>query len=333
MGRQAYPLNTPRLHQLIQVPMLAAGLALALGVPGAAQMPALPQLAGTPAPSAPANPNQFIFVVAGDNRPAKESVKTTATFRQIFTEIGAMNPKPPFVALLGDIIYGKDTSNPKLISAEYGRFLKVIQSANVTVYNAPGNHEMDAKGDVPSANMQAWYSKHTQSLTYGAFTYGNSRFIALNTDDLPGAGDCAGSGAPAGAKKAKSKPDGDLSQAQLSQLAAELEADKAMTNVFILMHRPIYAQKSSSQLAQSCRDQLLQLFAQYPNVRYVMASHEHLFYQPSTTQPPPPPSYVVSGGAGAPLATGGYYNYLVFTVNGDQVTFEVRKPGAASAAK
>ncbi|MBV8202456.1 MAG: metallophosphoesterase, partial [Acidobacteria bacterium] len=312
--------------------LAAAGLALAICAPAAAQMPALPPLAGTAAPGAPADPNHFIFVVAGDNRPATETATPTPTIGQIFTEIGAMNPKPPFVALLGDIIYGKDTKNPQLISQEYAAFLQVIQGAGVTVYNAPGNHEMNAKGNAPSATMQAWYKQYTQSLPYGAFTYGNSRFIALDTDDLPGAGDCAGSGAPAsggkgrhGGKKAalakKAKPEGDLGQEQLSQLAAELQADVGVTNVFIFMHRPIYAQKSSSRLAKGCRDQLKDLFAQYPNVRYVMASHEHLFYQPSTTKPPAPPSYVISGGAGAPLAAGGYYNYLVVTVNGNQVSF------------
>jgi hypothetical protein len=316
--------------------LFAAGFALVLGVPGAAQMPALPQLTGTPALGSPADPDHFTFVVAGDNRPATETATPTPTIGQIFAEISAMSPKPPFVALLGDIIYGKNAKDAQLISQEYAAFLKVIQSAGVTVFNAPGNHEMNAKGNQPSAKMQAWYKQYTESVPFGAFTYGNSRFIALNTDDLPGAGDCAGPSAPAKGhkgKKSKQKPDGDLSQTQISQLEAELKADTAMANVVIFMHRPIYAQKSTSRLAKPCRDLLKALFAKYPNVRYVMASHEHLFYQPSTTTPPPPPNYVISGGAGAPLAAGGYFNYLVVTVDGNQMTFEVRKPGTASAAK
>lgn len=44
-----------------------------------------------------------------------------------------------------------------------------------------------------------------------------------------------------------------------------------------------------------------------------------------------PPSYVVSGGAGAPLAKGGFYNYLVFTVDGSQVSFTMVKPGGAAS--
>jgi hypothetical protein len=326
--------------------LAVAGLLLAFGGPGAAraQMPALPPLAGTPALGTPADPNHFTFVVAGDNRPATETATPTATIQQIFTEVGALSPKPPFVALLGDIIYGKNDKDPELVAQEYAAFLKVVQSAGVPVFNAPGNHEMNKKGNQSSKTMQAWYNQYTQSLPYGAFTYGNSRFIALNTDDLPGAGDCAGAGVAAKGKKRASKsvakdgasknkqqkPQGDLGQAQLAQLAAELAADQAIPNVFVLMHRPIYAQKSSSRLAKGCRDLLKDLFARYPNVRLVMASHEHLFYQPPATKPPPPPSYVISGGAGAPLAAGGWYNYLVVTVDGTQASFQVCKPGTGT---
>lgn len=336
----AFTMTTAKLPpRLTRIP-LAAALSLALCAPAAGQMPALPQLKGTPALGAPADPNHFTFVVAGDNRPATETATPTPTIGQIFAEVGAMSPKPPFVALLGDIIYGKNDKDPDLVAQEYAAFLQVVQGAGVTVFNAPGNHEMNKKGNQPSKTMQAWYQLYTESVPFGAFTYGNSRFIALNTDDLPGAGDCAGSGTTAKGAKGKkskqgkpSKPSGDLSQAQLGQLAGELKADAGMTNVIIFMHRPIYAQKSGSRLTKACRDQLKTLFAQHSNVRYIMASHEHLFYQPSTTKPPPPPSYVISGGAGAPLAAGGYYNYLVVTVNGDQVSFEVRKPGAAGAAR
>lgn len=46
------------------------------------------------------------------------------------------------------------------------------------------------------------------------------------------------------------------------------------------MHRPIYAQKKSSRLTKSCRE-IETLFAKYSKIRYVLASHEHLFYQPA----------------------------------------------------
>jgi Calcineurin-like phosphoesterase len=304
------------------------------GGQGGSQMPALPPLRGTPALGTPADPTHFTFVVAGDNRPATATPTPTATFGQILDEVTQL--KPPFMVLMGDIIYGKDDQDPQLIEQEYQAFMKLVDGAGVPIFNAPGNHEMAAKGNRPSQKMEDWYGQYTGSVPYGAFTWGNSRFIALNTDDLPGTGDCAGGGAAAApAAKGKAKFDGDLGSTQLQLLAGELASDTAFTNVFVFMHRPIYAEKSSSRLIKGCRDELKKLFDKYPNIRLVAASHEHLFYQPakSAKSGSTAPVYVVSGGAGAPLAKGGYYNYLVVTVAGDQVTFKVVKPGAPPAAR
>lgn len=317
----------------------------ALGLGQTAGMPSLPPLKGTPQAGAPADPAHFTFVVAGDNRPATETPTPTGTIVEIFAEAAKL--KPAFILMLGDTVYGKDDQNQSLVAQEYQQFLQLATGAGVPVFNAPGNHEMSAKHNVPSATMESWYELYTGSVPYGAFTYGNSRFIALNTDDLPGS-TCAGTAADAGAsatavkagkggkagkagkaaKAAKQKFQGDLGVTQLGLLAAELANDTAVTNVFILMHRPIYAQKKSSRLTKSCRDQLEALFAKYSNIRYVLASHEHLFYEPAKLDHPAPPAYLVSGGAGAPLATGGFYNYLVFTVDGNQVTWTMVKPAA-----
>jgi hypothetical protein len=327
--------------------LLACGLGAALAAPCLAQqaqtagMPALPPLKGTGQLGTAADSAHFTFVVAGDDRPATETATPTATIGEIFAEAAKL--KPAFIALLGDTVYGKNDKDQQLVAEEYQKFLQLAAGAGVPVFNAPGNHEMDDKSDHPSATMESWYKQYSESLPYGAFTYGNSRFIALNTDDLPGstcagtaAANASGSGqagkADKSGKAGKNKFEGDLGTAQLGLLQAELENDKAITNVFVLMHRPIYAQKKSSRLAKSCRDELEKLFAKYPNVRYVLASHEHLFYQPAQLDHPAPPSYVVSGGAGAPLAKGGFYNYLVFTVDGSQVTFKMVKPAAATAA-
>ncbi|HEV3073558.1 MAG TPA: metallophosphoesterase [Thermoanaerobaculia bacterium] len=314
-----------------------------------AGMPPLPPLARTAALAAAADPSHFTFVVAGDDRPATETATPTATIVEIFAEVAKL--KPAFMLMLGDTVYGKDDKDQTLVAQEYQQFLQLAAGAGVPVFNAPGNHEMDDKHDHPSSIMESWYRQDTESVPYGAFTFGNSRFIALNTDDLPGSS-CAGTGAQAGAsgkagkagktgkagaagkaaKAGKKKFAGDLGTTQLSQLAADLAGDTAITNVFILMHRPIYAQKASSRLTKGCRNELETLFAKYPNVRFVLASHEHLFYQPAKLDHPAPPAYLVSGGAGAPLATGGFYNYLVFTVDGSQVTWKMVKPGSSANA-
>ena len=82
------------------------------------------------------------------------------------------------------------------------------------------------------------------------------------------------------------------------------------------------------------------LFKQYPNVSYVIAADEHLYFNatgttlcPADRQDPSTqgPSYVVSGGAGAPLDTcpsgsgancGSFNHYLLFEV--DQATVKVQ---------
>jgi hypothetical protein len=335
--RRALPACAPTRRALLAYALCCTLPVLCLGQ--SAGMPPLPPLKGTPQVVAPADPAHFTFVVAGDDRPATETSAPTATVAEIFAEVAKL--KPAFLAMLGDTVYGKDDKDQQLVAEEYQKFLQLAATAGVPVFNAPGNHEMDDKHDQPSATMESWYQQFTESVPYGAFTYGNSRFIALNTDDLPGS-TCAGTAAPAGGsakaakagkagKGGKKKFAGDLSTAQLGLLAAELASDTAFTNVFILMHRPIYAAKASSRLTKSCRDQLETLFAKYPNIRYVLASHEHLFYQPIKLDHPAPPSYLVSGGAGAPLATGGFYNYLVFTVDGGQVTWKMVKPGEAAS--
>jgi 3',5'-cyclic AMP phosphodiesterase CpdA len=331
--------------------LLACALGSTLSAPCLGQtagMPPLPPLNGTSPLAAAADPAHFTFVVAGDDRPATETATPTATIAEIFAEVAKL--KPAFMVMLGDTVYGKNDKDQQLVAEEYQQFLQLAAGAGVPVFNAPGNHEMDDKHDDPSATMEGWYKQFAETLPYGAFTYGNSRFIALNTDDLPGSS-CAGTTVQAGdsgnagkaaktaktsktgkvGKAGKQKFAGDLSTTQLGLLAAELGNDTAIANVFILMHRPIYAQKKSSQLTKSCRDELEKLFAKYSNIRYVLASHEHLFYQPAALDHPAPPSYIVSGGAGAPLAKGGYYNYLVFTVDGAQVTWKMVKPGGGAS--
>ncbi|HVT15283.1 MAG TPA: metallophosphoesterase [Thermoanaerobaculia bacterium] len=319
-------MRTSRAHRFAPAAALALGVALAAAA--AAQMPALKPLQGTPALGSPKDAANFTFVVAGDNRPPTPTPTPTPTIVTIFDAVKGMQPQPPFVVLTGDIIYGKDDKDKKLIEQEYQAFLKVAGSAGVTVYNAPGNHEMNKKGNQPSATMQKWYEDNTGAIAYGAFSYGNSRFIALNTDDLPGNSDCTSSSG----KPAKGGFQGYLSPAQLAALKTELDQAKSMTNVFVFMHRPIYADKKTSQLPKHCRDTLRDLFSQYPNLRYVIASHRHLFYQPTTTKPPPPPIYLISGGAGAPLAKGGFYNYLIFTVAGDQVSYKMINLGTGTPA-
>jgi calcineurin-like phosphoesterase family protein len=292
------------------------------------QMPQLKPLKSTPPPAAPKNPDQFTFILAGDNRPAKSTDPQPEAVQMIFKDV--KQQAPAFVLWTGDIISGKDPSVPKTISKQYKEFLAIAASGNAAVFNAPGNHEMNDSNNCPNSTLLSLYLKDTaQTNPYGSFDYGNSHFIALDSDEPAPSGDpCNCSSQPSG-----DKPPGYISAAQLSLLSQDLEANKTKAHIFIILHRPLVGYKGEDQLCPSSTTQMQTLFKNYPNVSYVVAGHQHMYYNPqgpnefgpppARTDPAPAPSYLVSGGAGAPLKKKGFYHYLVFTIDGPTVTVQL----------
>src|SRR5205809_129847 len=291
------------------------------------QMPTLSPLPGTGSLSAPGNPAKFTIVVAGDNRPAKAADKQGHTPKKIFAD--AQKIAPAFVMWTGDTIFGKDPQHGKRIHKEYKEFLKIAQTAGVPVFNAPGNHELDDSQNKPSTQMLQYYISD-MGLAYGAFTYGNSRFIALDSEAEPPSG-VTGTCSPGTASDVENTNDkfnapGYIDQAQLALLRQDLKNNKNLAHILIFMHHPVKAVKCKDALAQESVQALEALFQNYSNVSYVISGHEHLYYNPQSkgkhgldqppnrTDPAQPPFYLVTGGAGAPLRElpNGFYNYLVF---------------------
>ena len=142
---------------------------------------------------------------------------------------------------------------------------------------------------------------------------------------------------------------GFVSIAQYELLKTDLEANKHKDHIFVFMHHPIKPAKKGSRLDKTSADKLEKLFAKYPNVSYVIAAHEHLYYyfKGNTLNPPTRtnpqqggPVYLVSGGAGAPLDSCptpsgknclAANHYLVFEVNGKTVNVKVVVVSANSA--
>jgi hypothetical protein len=293
--------------------------------------------------------SSFTFVVAGDNRPAKSGDPQPATLTAIVTAIQGM--KPAFALWSGDTISGKKPNDAKKMKKEYKEFLGIVRGAGVPVFAAPGNHELNGKPKAqscpkaidqpdPSGNLlNDWEA--SMGVPFGVFRYGNSAFVSINTDDTVGAGvtipPCGYNGYV-----------GPGQLAALSATLAGLAADKSVAHIFVFMHRPLEASPvdPDSQLAAASRDPLkaiLEDTAKIPNLSFIFASHQHLFYfhdkdKPYQTGPftrtdpaGTKPAYVISGGAGAPLtkkatpATGGYHNYLVVQVKGAEVTVTVHQ--------
>ena len=302
------------------------------------QMPDLSPLPRTGSLSAPADPAKFTFVIAGDNRPAHKSCPQPPTPGKIFAAVKSLSPAASFVLWTGDTISGKDP-DAKQIHHEYKEFLDIAKTAGVPVFNAPGNHEMDDSNNDPSDAMKKLYRKY-MAQTYGAFTYGNSRFIALDSEHEPKPNSSSTDVAAAkikSKKKDKSDAPGAITKKELDLLKKDLDANSSVAHVFIFMHHPVMPYDAQDGLDQASVDALEKIFARHTNISYVVSGHEHLYYNsqgdktkvvdpPSRTDPTnpsQPPYYLVSGGGGAPLkknTPGSFFHYLIFSVDGGKVT-------------
>jgi len=312
-------------------PESKAGQASSAQTPSAG-LPAVTSMRGTGTLTPPDNPDEFTFVVFGDNRPAKGEPQPES-IKEIFAEINDL--KPAFAISLGDIIEGEprpdDPAAIDTIRKQLGDFLALAATAGVPIFNAPGNHELDDDQDVPTKRMHELYHECVGP-SYGAFTYGNSRFIVLNTEDVP----------PADAAKPPADAEFSyMSPKQIAELKADLDANRDKKHIFITMHYPIQTKDEGppdsqwdDRLYPASREALVELFKNYKNVAYVLAAHSHLYYNPQSPEnvtdvpgwkPGDPTVHLVSGGAGAPLNKGkwGFHHYLVFNVDGDTVSVKL----------
>jgi 3',5'-cyclic AMP phosphodiesterase CpdA len=98
---------------------------------------------------------------------------------------------------------------------------------------------------------------------------------------------------------------------------------------FVFLHHPLYTEHRKGHHSGDCldqypaqRDQLEALFVKN-KVDAVFAGHEH-FYQRKTVDGI---SHIITGGGGAPMYVkdeeGGFYHYVLITVDGDKVSGEV----------
>lgn len=296
-----------------------------------ATLPSLPPMTGTGSLGTPANPAQFTFYVGGDNRPDSGDDPSPGFVALIPAMQNAMKTTPAaFVLWGGDIIKGKKSSDAK---RQYPLVLPWFARLGVPVFTVPGNHELDTKlsgdckeGPDDNGKLLADYTAAVSSQPNGWFQYGNSVFIGINTEEVPGK-----SSQPSGCYN------GYVSTTQLSLVQAKIASLPAGTNVFLFMHRP--TQDDNSHVMQPDKadkgttyGKKIMAFVNYvnsltnPNVVYVFASHDHRFYQ-AVAGTSSKTGFVVTGGGGAPLSgcpdngrPGAYYHWLQIAVNGATVT-------------
>lgn len=245
----------------------------------------------------PADPNHFMFAVCGDNRATARGVPMPPTARRIFAEFRLL--RPAFCLWTGDAIYGSDDTIGEA-RGEYDAFLSAVAAAETPIFNAPGNHEISERKD-----LEALYERSMGKL-YGSFDYGNSHFIALDTEEVG------------------RKP--GIASSQKEWLERDLDANKGAAHIFVFTHHPLFPMKKNAGFADPANcDEIHRLFEKH-GVTMVFSGHEHLFYKSVHDGI----TYVVTGGGGAPNSPGpeegGFQHYVLVTVNGAEAAISVVEP-------
>ncbi len=244
--------------------------------------------------STPLCKEQFDFIVCGDSN-SLLPIGQPEEFKGMIAEWNVL--KPAFVVSCGDLILGGAAQD---IGPQWDEFEQVAGKCEVPFFPVPGNHDINTVPEVVQV-----YEQRIGPLTYG-FTYGNSRFIVLNSEEN-GAG-------------------GLISEKQRAWLKEDLAACHA-DNIFIFMHQPYFAQDWGRQWAY-----VAETFTGFP-VRAVFAGHNHVYRDCGVRDGV---HYFITGGAGSYIETpeeeGGFSHYLRVQVKRDHVEYAVIRPGAVFPA-
>ncbi len=248
---------------------------------------------------------QFKFVVFGDNRPFNNQDTQPPIFKQIVQDVEWIHPD--FVVDVGDLIYGYG-ADARRTYQEYKDFLNVVKIFDMPFYTVVGNHE------VAGAQGQKYYRLLLNRPLYYSFNYKASHFVVLDTN--------------------VNFPNGKFTQAQYEWFAKDLRTATSAENIFVFMHKPLYEYWDHSKtawsdkiMARKVKTLLDDFNSKYHNIRIVFQGHEHLYWKAKFDGI----TYVITGGAGAPLdgepQNGGFYHFVLVTVNGTHVKTNVFLPG------
>jgi 3',5'-cyclic AMP phosphodiesterase CpdA len=181
--------------------------------------------------------NEFTFVVLGDSQ-----LDAPETFNRLIDDAAML--RPAFVVQVGDLIDGY-TDDKEAVRAQWARFRAQIRPlGDIPFFPVPGNHDLYGANREWSRMLDEVY-RELWGDPYYAFTYGNARFIILNTDEKNAAETIGGE--------------------QWGWLEHELTVTSA-SNIFVFMHRPPRTLENAEALHQ--------LFTRFP-VAIVFFGHLH----------------------------------------------------------
>lgn len=235
----------------------------------------------------PLYPGQFDFVVASGICSGKPAALPPEFF-QMIREWNVLEP----VFVVNNRAFIVDGA-PERGDEQWMEFERAAGLCEAPLFPIAGNH------DVSEPAIEQVYESRIGPLTY-SFSYGNSRFIALNTEEQGGAD--------------------RLSSAQVAWLKEDLEHTKA-NNIFLFLHRPFFAGDWDATWSN-----VAEVLQGHP-VRIVFAGHDHGYQYWGERDGV---RYVISGGAerGAPEKEAGFVHYLLVRVRGVEVDWAVIRPGS-----
>lgn len=199
--------------------------------------------------------------------------------------IDNLNPVPDAAFCCGDIMMNSGNE------AEWVSFNNSIAPLRqkMPLFIARGNHE---RNDHASEIMFHLYSGNKSDSFYFTHYEGNTFFIVLDTYEKGF--------------------EGAISGDQLAWLENELDSASSVpsvTNIFVVMHQPLYPQGKHSGEDLYNADQIHQLFLNHNKIRAVFSGHDHIFNKYIKDGM----LYITTGGGGGSLnkGYGGDYHHFL----------------------
>lgn len=268
------------------------------------------------------------FVTFGCNRVQNSDLShsdassaNVAQLEQSLAEVSALSPPPSHLFITGDVVANlKDGTAALTSQLTAWKSLFAQHAPGIPTVVMPGNHEMlykdsnddelpnPATGDVftslladfifgdngPKPVDEPGLARDESKLTY-SFRNGTRAFIVLNTESYFGPGSAVGK----------------IPGVWLAKELATLQADPAVTEIFVFGHRP-----ASDDNGIDGSGAFYKSLSTFPKVRGYFCSHAHLWHE---SIPPVAPAgstvhQVIAGNGGSRPDSSfknGYYGYTI----------------------
>jgi predicted phosphodiesterase len=213
-----------------------------------------------------------------------DSQGNTLVLDEVVTAINERNPD--FVLHLGDTV-------PKALDGLLDVFVGAIDQLDAPIWIMPGNHDV-------MYNDTIFYEYFDTGDYY--LDRGDCRFISLDSATQ------------------------DITDDQFSWLCDVLNESEGK-RLFVFSHVPSYDPRGGEDEPHTLDDpsdctRFQSIMSDY-EIDYVLNGHIHIYHEEVMNET----QYIISGGAGAalyaPPEEGGYHHFLMFTVTGDSITWEV----------